>query len=91
MSRKVPSSAEQREEAERRYDALQPLSNMELDCLIKWAVKTYGDDDRKLPRKAVGEVTMLTIRLLFAGRLATNLPQSPTEGHREVRERERAS
>ena len=90
MSKRLPSSAEQRDEAVRRYYALQPLSNMELDSLLKWAARQYGDDDRKLPRKQVGEATMLTIRLLFAGRMSKGLPQSPHEGHREVRERERA-
>lgn len=83
MSKRTPTSDEHRDESEHRFHAREPLSNMELDALLRWVDRQYK------AKRTPGEVSMLVCRLMDAGRSEKDRPSSPKDGHRKVRELER--
>lgn len=78
---KHASSEELYNEAVHRYMETKPLSNPELDTLLRWASEKHLESKNAAPPS---ETTMLVIRLLLAGR-ADSLLSSPAEGHAESR------
>jgi hypothetical protein len=84
MSKRHASSEELYNEAVHRYSETKPLSNPELDTLLRWASEKYLESKNAAPPS---ETTMLVIRLLLAGR-ADSLLSSPQEGHADVRVKE---